>query len=248
MKVVIVFTIALLIASCSSIKLRHTATLSIPENGFQLVQHTTIEEERKDNSLYKTSRRIETLEFGSKELQSFITELRTTMHQTNGVGIAANQVNKNLQVFLIEAINNIRWHKDFGKIPYQVFINPKIIKASKEKRNFWHGCLSGRGEKLGNVATYDWIEYEAFDMQGKIITGRLDGLAAVVFQHEFRHLLGGTYLDKAVEFLDSTEVYVGANDGDIALFELVEDALPVMLDDYVIGESLEDYYQRYYKR
>ena len=233
--------------SCSSITPRHVDSLAIPENGFDLVQHTRIQEERQNNSLYKTSRGIEQHEFGTNELDNFINELRETMHGAGGIGIAANQVNKNIQVFLIEAGDNKHRHKDLDSIPYQVFINPKITKVSEQKRNFWHGCLSGRGEKLGNVATYDWIEYEAFDKNGEIKTGKLIGLAAVVFQHEMRHLLGGTYLDKAEDYMDSAEVFVGVNDGEVAYLELADDNLPVLLDDYIIGESLEDYYKRHHK-
>ena len=134
--------------------------------------------------------------------------------------------------------------KDWILFLIRFFINPKITGASKEKRNFWHGCLSSWGEKLGNAASYDWIEYEAFDENGHIKAGRLEGLAAVIFQHELRHLLGGTYLDKAEEFIDSAELYVKSKDNEIVFFGKADEDLPLLLDDYIIGESLEDYYKR----
>jgi peptide deformylase len=94
------------------------------------------------------------------------------------------------------------------------------------------------------VASYDWIEFEAFDLKGEKMTGRLDGFAAVIFQHEFRHLLGGTYLDYAHHLVEKEELDRKIEAGVLPFFESASDTLPLLIDNYQIGESLTQYYQR----
>jgi len=148
------------------------------------------------------------------------------------------------QVFMIEAKPNNPRYRVLGPVPYAVYINPRITRVSSERKNFWHACLSALGEKRGNVATYEWIEIKASDSTGSEIQTRLEGLAAVIFQHEFRHMLGGTYLDRATSFLTKEEFERGLELQEIPFFEVAGDELPLLIGDYLIGESLEDYYAR----
>jgi hypothetical protein len=110
--------------------------------------------------------------------------------------------------------------------------------------NFWHGCLSAEGKERGNVATYEWIEYECRDEKGGIRSARLDGFAAVIFQHEFRHLLNGTYLDVAKEFLPKAELDEQVRMGKVPFFNSADATLPLLIGGYKIGESLDDYHAR----
>lgn len=66
--------------------------------------------------------------------------------------------------------------------------------------------LSADGGNRGNVATYEWIEYKCQNQKGETQHSRLDGFSAVIFQHEFRHMLNGTYLDHANHFLPKEEL------------------------------------------
>ena len=245
MKIVfVIFLLVYSLSACTTIRPNRIPSLSVPEDGFKLVRHTPNVEERHNNALYLPSRKIERNEFNSENLKHFIQQLRMAMHNWKGVGIAANQVNKNIQLFLIEAKHTSLWHETLDIVPYQVFINPKITRVSQERRNFWHGCLSANGEKLGNLASYEWIEYEAYDAKGELHSGRLTGFASVIFQHELRHLMGGTYLDKANQFIDTREFFAKINEQKIPFFEEADDSLPLLLDDYIINETLEDYYLR----
>jgi peptide deformylase len=217
--------------------------LKIPSSE-EVVQRETDNSKRMSNPLYRPNRRITADEFATIELSDLISFMHKTMTEKAGIGIAANQVGKNLQIFMIEAKpDNIRY-KVFGAVPYTVFINPKILQASTETRNFWHGCLSAVGEKRGNVATYDWIEVEAQKPDGSPFTTRLAGLAAIIFQHEFRHMLGGLYLDRAETFLSKDEIDLKMASKEIKVFELNDKTLPHLIGDYQIGESLEEYYAR----
>jgi len=166
------------------------------------------------------------------------------MQRKAGVGIAANQLGKQLQIFIIEAKADNPRYKVLGPVAKKIFINPVITNVSKNKKNFWHGCLSADGEKRGNVATFEWIEYRSQDEKGNIITGRLDGFAAVIFQHEFRHLLNGTYLDVAQDFLPKSELDYLISIGKVAFFDTANDYLPILIGGYKIGESLDVYHTR----
>jgi len=215
-------------------------TLKIPKGGFKVVQHIPVEAEGRDqNTLYLNPRRIKAEEFNSPELNTFIDSMYAVMQRKAGVGIAANQLGKRLQIFIIEAKSDNPRYKVLGPVEKQVFINPKITDVSKERKNFWHGCLSADGEKRGNVATFEWIDYEYQDQKGEIHHGRLDGFAAVIFQHEFRHLMKGTYLDHANHFLSKDELDQKLDNGELPFFELASDTLPLLIDGYQLGKPLE---------
>jgi peptide deformylase len=183
-------------------------------------------------------------EFGGAQLAAVVDQMRSVMQQQGGIGIAANQVGLRLQIFLIEAKPDNPRYQVLGPVPYGVFINPRITAASEERRNFWHGCLSAVGEARGNVATYEWIEVEAAGLDGVVKQARLESLAAVIFQHELRHLLGGTYLDQARTLLAKDELDQQLDAGELPFFEPVGNELPLLIGDYSVGETLEDFYSR----
>jgi peptide deformylase len=231
-----------LISACAS---EPSLTLTIPQEGFEIIQQLpTPQQEHAQNTLYQAARPIRQREFGTPALYTLVDSLYGTMLREEGVGIAANQVGKRLQLFIIEAKASNGRYQVLGAVPKQVFLNPRVTKVSKSHSNFWHGCLSAKGKKRGNVATYSWVEYESYSLKGKLEKGRLEGFAAVIFQHEFRHLLGGTYLDHTRHLVAKKELDSLINQGALPFFETAPDSLPHLLKDYQIGESLEDYYKR----
>ncbi|NEQ53912.1 MAG: peptide deformylase [Leptolyngbya sp. SIO3F4] len=210
-----------------------------------MVQHIPADSTGRDqNALYLAPRKIRDNEFNTPELNTFIDSLYAVMLRKEGVGIAANQLGKRLQIFIIEAqVDNPRYQV-LGPVEKQVFINPRITNASQGRMNFWHGCLSAHGEKRGNVATYAWIEYACQNPYGERQQGRLEGFGAVIFQHELRHLLGGTYLDHAHHLLPKAELDQQLETGAVPFFEPASDTLPLLIGDYHIGETLEAYRER----
>lgn len=232
-----ILTTALLQTACSS---DESLTLEIPKEGFKVVQHIPADSLGRDqNTLYLTPRRIRQNEFNSPELNTLIDSMNVIMQREEGVGIAANQIGKRLQIFIIEAMDDNPRYKVLGSVKNQVFINPKITKVSKTRKNFWHGCLSAEGEKRGNVATFEWIEYECQNQEGETQRGRLDGFSAVIFQHEFRHLMKGTYLDHAQHFLSKEVLGQKLETGELPFFELASDTLPLLIEGYQLGKGLE---------
>lgn len=220
-------------------------TIEIPKEGFTVVQHVLKgDEKRGQNTLYIAPREITNNEFKSPELAIYIDSMYAVMVRTAGVGIASNQLGKSLQIFMIEAKPTNPRYKVLGPVKKQVFINPVITKTSKTRMNFWHGCLSADGENRGNVATYEWIEYRCQNQKGEVRTGRLEGFAAVIFQHEFRHMLGGTYLDHANHFLPKDELDQQLDTGEIPFFAVANDSLPLLIEGYKIGETIEEFHSR----
>ncbi|RFC55546.1 peptide deformylase [Brumimicrobium aurantiacum] len=217
-------------------------TLNIPESGFEVVQHIPKDEVGRDqNPLYLTPRKIRDGEFNTEALNTLIDSMYAIMQQKEGVGIAANQIGKRLQIFIIEAESDNPRYKVLGEVHHQVFINPRITKVSENRKNFWHGCLSAEGEKRGNVATFEWIEYECQDQTGAIQKGRLDGFSAVIFQHEYRHLMNGTYLDHAQHLLAKEELDPKLASGELPFFEAASDTLPLLIEGVQLGKGLEEY-------
>lgn len=235
--------VAVQVAACSSID--PALTLAIPQQGFEVVQQIPPNATGRDtNALYLPPRRVSKKEFGSPELDTYIDSMYAVMLRTGGVGIASNQLGKRLQIFMIEAESDNPRYQILGSVPMQVFINPRITKVSEKRMNFWHGCLSAKDSDRGNVATYEWIEYECQDREGELKSGRLDGFAAVIFQHEFRHMMGGTYLDHARHFVPKHELDRRITSGDLPFFELASDTLPLLIEGYSLGESLDEYHAR----
>lgn len=227
------------VSSCSTNK---SLTFEAPKEGFKVVQHIPSDAEGRDkNALYLTPRRITQDEFNTPELNTFIDTMNAVMMREEGVGIAANQLGKRLQIFIIEAMDDNPRYKVLGTVSNQVFINPIITKVSEERKNFWHGCLSANGEDRGNVAAFDWIEYECRDQKGEIQKGKLEGFGAVIFQHEYRHLMKGTYLDHAKHLLPKDELDQKLKTGELPFFELANDTLPLLIEGYQLGRHLDEY-------
>lgn len=174
----------------------------------EVVQQCTDLQLRQTNPLYLPCESLTPQQILTSEIQEFIGHMLAVMHRNGGVGIAANQVARNWQIFIVnvDPAKNERYKFDTTPFIDKVFINPQMTAHSETLIKFPHGCLSDQGEgscqglRRGWVATYEWIEYEALDNQAKRIVGRLSGVPAIVFQHELAHLRGYTYLDVATDY------------------------------------------------
>lgn len=211
----------------------------------EFVQHSS---DLGKDILYRPSLRVDDIK--SQDIQNLITKMKNQM-QGEGIGLAANQIGNPLQIFMIEYSSEVenpahsdRYDVVMPAVPFQVFINPKIINVSKDLVSFWHGCLSAVDSNLGLVSTYKWIEYEAYNEKGEIISNRLDDFGAVIFQHEFRHLLGGLYIHKAKVFKAYDELEKLFKSGRLKAYDVAKDDTPHLLDDYHIGESIEEFSKR----
>ncbi len=125
-------------------------------------------------------------------LLDIIEKMKYTMYHNNGIGLAATQVNIQLQLFIMD-INN----PNEDETTLQVFINPKIISHSGSSSTE-EGCLSVPGI-YQHITRATNIELSYQDQYGNLHIKSYDGLMATCIQHELDHLNGKVF----VEYLSS---------------------------------------------
>ena len=127
-------------------------------------------------------------------LENLIKDMFDTMHAANGLGIAAPQVGVSQRVFIVELPAE---YDDDGKeiAPNEVYVlvNPEIVKAFGEEEAE-EGCLSVPGYR-GLVTRPARVTIKGYDLRGKEVRHRAEGLLAQAFQHERDHLDGVLFLD-----------------------------------------------------
>jgi len=134
-------------------------------------------------------------------LEELISNMKQTMYNANGIGIAAPQIGKSVRVFIIDAtpfaededISELERDqlKDFN----QVFINPTIVNEEGDEWAFAEGCLS-IPDIREDVLRQETVSFEYVDENFKKHSKTLTGIAARVFQHEYDHLEGILFTDK----------------------------------------------------
>ncbi len=131
-----------------------------------------------------------------------------------GVAIAAPQVGESLRIFVVAGKAFVSSEEDKGfednqdtkkAPPDMVFINPEITRRSRTKKEMSEGCLSVRG-KYGTVLRHEKASVKALDEDGKPFTYNGTGLIAHIFQHEYDHLEGVLYIDKAIRLETDTDL------------------------------------------
>ena len=125
-------------------------------------------------------------------VQAFIDDMVETMHQNNGVGLAAVQVGELQNIIVVEAPFE-EDVPDSGKL--YVFVNPDIVRASRDTEPGIEGCLSVPGY-IGEVERSVEVIVRGLDRQGKPQRLRAEGYLARVFQHEIDHCKGVLYIDR----------------------------------------------------
>ena len=126
-----------------------------------------------------------------KKLRDIVAEMFELMYDAKGIGLAANQVDLPLQLFVI----NTSGEPDTGE--ELVFLNP-VISSPKGKSDAEEGCLSIPGVNA-SVSRPSGITVEAYDLDGNEIEIRATGLLARAIQHEFDHLNGVLFIDRISE-------------------------------------------------
>jgi peptide deformylase len=143
--------------------------------------------------LRKSAQPVSNDELMSSECQIFIQALKKTMLEANGIGIAAPQVFDPRAIMIIASRPNPRYPSAPDMEPL-VLINPHIVQHSDSQVKNWEGCLSVPALR-GKVKRYTWVDIEYIDIDGKHCSHRLEDFVARIFQHEYDHLIGKTWLD-----------------------------------------------------
>jgi peptide deformylase len=132
---------------------------------------------------------------GSRDIELLIDDMVETLHASGGIGLAAPQVNRSIQLAIIEIEESSSRYGDVPTLPLTVFVNPSIKALSEETAGHWEGCLSIPGIR-GFVERPQHIEVNYQDLTGAAHSMVLDGFLATVMQHEFDHLTGTLFIDK----------------------------------------------------
>ncbi|MDR2010538.1 MAG: peptide deformylase [Bacteroidales bacterium] len=129
------------------------------------------------------------------ELQQLISDMFETMYKADGVGLAAPQIGKNINIIVIDASPLASDDNDELKTFRRVFINPKVTYNSEETLYTEEGCLSipNIHEK---VDRYVDLTIEYYNENFEKVKEHLTGTKAKVIQHEYDHLNGIMFVDK----------------------------------------------------
>ncbi len=126
---------------------------------------------------------IPSSDIASDRLKAMIVDLKRTMREENGCGIAAPQVGIHERVIIV----------DDGSGP-KAYINPEIVSKSFATFLFEEGCLSVPGV-WGMVKRHKSVKVMAIGEDGKPVKISGKGLLSVIFQHEIDHLNGVLFID-----------------------------------------------------
>jgi peptide deformylase len=141
------------------------------------------------------------------DIQRLIDDMIETMQEYHGVGLAAPQVHRALQIVTIEAEQEERASSSLPSSP-TILINPRIVPVTDRLEEDWEGCLSVPNLR-GKVPRHTDIEVRAYDRRGKSLRLTVGDFFARVIQHEVDHLVGAVFLDrmKSLETLTFLEEF-----------------------------------------
>jgi peptide deformylase len=120
-----------------------------------------------------------------------IKNMFATMHNANGIGLAANQVGIDRSLFVID-LSDV---EGYEKLKPVVMINPRIVLLSDEKVPMEEGCLSVPSLRA-EVIRPKMVKINFYDTDMKEQSVEADELYARVIQHEYDHLFGKFFTDR----------------------------------------------------
>lgn len=121
-------------------------------------------------------------------LGQLIDDMFDTMYEAEGIGLAANQVGEDMNLFIIDITHTDEADEAF------VFINGEII-AGKDECIFEEGCLSIPEVTL-EIKRFEFIQFKYQSLDGEWHEQEFGGLFARAIQHEMDHLTGKMIIDR----------------------------------------------------
>ena len=129
-------------------------------------------------------------------IRETLSDMLETMREAYGVGIAAPQVGIMRRMFVAEPEPDA----EIERVYYM--INPVIIEVSDNLVEGSEGCLSVP-DVIGDVMRPDYVKMEALDLNGNKQVYEFHDFDARVMLHEYDHLEGILYIDKAENIRDA---------------------------------------------
>lgn len=141
-------------------------------------------------------------EIVADEIQKLIENMRDTMREAPGVGLAAPQVGVSIQLAVVE--DRAEYHSRLTQdqlaerqrrpVPFHVLINPRIVSAEGGSAEYFEGCLSVTGY-TAIVPRDRRITVECLNEHAEPMRINAEGWYARILQHEIDHLRGHLYTD-----------------------------------------------------
>lgn len=120
-----------------------------------------------------------------EDKKEFAKMLQDTCRLMHGIGLSCNQIGIDNRVFCIVVENYA-----------ETFFNPQITKYSDDKTMFVEGCLS-QPDVFVNLSRPKEIRVEYTNSDGERITKDFGGITARIIQHEYDHMEGTNFLQRA---------------------------------------------------
>lgn len=146
---------------------------------------------KEDPVLRRISRKVEKFD---KRLWDLLDDMKETLADADGAGLAAVQVGVLRRVVIVDVGDGLL-----------ELINPEITDKSEEFQEEAEGCLSIPGE-YGITRRPQWVIVKAQNREGKWVLYKGEGLKARCFCHELDHLDGILYTDNVIEMLDEDDL------------------------------------------
>ena len=128
------------------------------------------------------------------ELKTLIDDMFETMYVSDGVGLAAPQIGKNLRLFVIDGTPMKEDDPSLEGFK-KAFINPEILNEDGDEWAFTEGCLSLPNIRE-DIYRPETVTIRYFDENFKEYEETYDGIKARIIQHEYDHLDGILFVDK----------------------------------------------------
>lgn len=149
--------------------------------------------------LRRVAKEMDLNEIKSEETRLLLQDMEETMKFHQGIGLAAPQIDIDLQLAIIQIPNHSERYPEAQKIAGEnnkfVIINPRISILDPTVLGMWEGCLSVPGLRA-YIERPKKINVQFFNENAEEKNLKLEGLLAIVFQHELDHLFGKLFLDR----------------------------------------------------
>jgi peptide deformylase len=139
-------------------------------------------------------RKSEDIDKDYPDLEKLIEDMFETMYATNGVGLAAPQIKRNIRLFIIDA-NPFKEDYPEAEGVKKVMINAHILEEEGEEWSFEEGCLSvpdiheavmRQPKILIRYQDENWVQHEEW----------IEGITARIIQHEYDHIDGKIFIER----------------------------------------------------
>lgn len=120
-------------------------------------------------------------------LRALARDMFDTMYESDGVGLAANQVGVLKRLIVVDPREQ--------DVTPMALVNPRVVVTGDEDERAEEGCLSMPGLREV-VERKSSVTVEALDLNGETVRIEAEGLHARVLLHEIDHLDGVLFLDR----------------------------------------------------